>query len=298
MSTLIDTLKKISDALTREDAEQDRFIPRPARSLPNMNTTREMMNLVKAALFPGFFDEADARVHAPELRVDVHVSRLYSLLDEQVYRSFCFLGEAPGSPGELASRLTLAFIERLPEIKRLLSTDIRAVRDGDPAATSHGEVICCYPAVQAMISYRVAHELLLLGVPLLPRIITELAHSATGIDIHPGARVGEYFSIDHGTGVVIGETCVIGNHVRLYQGVTLGAKSFTLDDEGLPMNVPRHPIIEDNVIIYSNSTILGRVTIGHDSIIGGNIWQVRDVPPRSRVVQKKATLAFTGGLGI
>ncbi|MDR1414733.1 MAG: serine acetyltransferase [Odoribacteraceae bacterium] len=295
MSTLIDILKKTSDALTRDDAGQEQLIPRPSRSLPNMDTIREVMNLVKATLFPGFFDDSG---RVTDLHVNVRVTRLYSLLDEQIYKSSRFFGNDPDAPGERASTLALAFIERLPEIKRLLSTDIQAVREGDPAATSYGEVICCYPAVQAMIYYRVAHELLLLGVPVLPRIITELAHSSTGIDIHPGARVGEYFSIDHGTGVVIGETCVIGNHVRLYQGVTLGAKSFTLGDEGIPLNLQRHPIIEDNVIIYSNSTILGSITIGHDSVIGGNIWQVRDVPPRSRVIQRRATAAFTGGLGI
>jgi serine O-acetyltransferase len=150
-----------------------------------------------------------------------------------------------------------------------------------------------------MINYRVAHELLTMGIPVLPRIITESAHSSTGIDIHPGAKIGEYFSIDHGTGVVIGETCIIGNHVRLYQGVTLGAKGFKLDDKGMPMNVPRHPILEDYVIVYSNSTILGRITIGHHTIIGGNIWQVNSVPPYSRIIQKKAvTSSFSDGLGI
>ena len=160
-------------------------------------------------------------------------------------------------------------------------------------------MIFCYPAIISMIHYRVAHELLLLGIPVIPRIITELAHSATGIDIHPGAQIGEYFSIDHGTGVVIGETCIIGNRVRLYQGVTLGAKSFTLDERGLPVNVPRHPILEDNVIVYSNSTILGRITIGHDSVIGGNVWQTSSVPPHSRVLQQKAVASvFTDGLGI
>jgi serine O-acetyltransferase len=298
MNTLIDTLKNIAGRLARDEEGQYRFIPRPPRPLPSMKTTREIMNLVKATLFPGFFDDAGRDGLATDLHVDACVNRLYALLEEQVHRSFCLSGDDAGRRGEHAPALALAFIERLPEIKRLLSTDIQAVRDGDPAATSHGEVICCYPAIQAMIHYRVARELLLLDVPLLPRIITELAHSATGIDIHPGARVGEFFSIDHGTGVVIGETCIIGNHVRLYQGVTLGARSFTLDDQGLPVNLPRHPIIEDNVIIYSNSTILGRVTIGHDSVIGGNIWLTRDLPPHSRVVQRRATTAFIDGLGI
>lgn len=139
-----------------------------------------------------------------------------------------------------------------------------------------------------MIHYRVAHALLRLGIPVIPRILTELAHSATGIDIHPGAQIDEYFAIDHGTGVVIGETCVIGKHVTLYQGVTLGAKNFTLDSEGHPMNLPRHPILEDNVTVYSNSSILGRITVGHDSIIGGNIWLTYSVPAGSRILQSKA----------
>lgn len=195
----------------------------------------------------------------------------------------------------LASR----FIELLPEIKRMLYTDVQAMYDNDPAVDNYAEVILCYPVVQAMVNYRVAHGLLSLGIPVIPRILTELAHSATGIDIHPGAKIGEYFAIDHGTGVVIGETCVIGNHVTLYQGVTLGAKNFTLDGNGHPINVPRHPIIEDNVTIYSNSSILGRITVGHDSVIGGNIWLTYSVPPGSRILQRRAMVqTFTEGLGI
>ena len=150
------------------------------------------------------------------------------------------------------------------------------------------EIILCYPAVYALLHQRVAHELFELGVPVLPRIITEMAHSQTGIDIHPGAQIGEYFSIDHGTGIVVGQTAIIGNHVRLYQGVTLGAKSFTLDEEGLPLAVPRHPIIEDYVTIYSNASILGRITIGHGSVIGGNIWLTHSVPPNSKELQTRA----------
>lgn len=165
---------------------------------------------------------------------------------------------------------------------------VKAILDGDPAAQSPSEIIFCYPAIHAILHQRVAHELLKLGVPVIPRIITEMAHSDTGIDIHPGAQIGEYFSIDHGTGVVIGETAIIGNHVRLYQGVTLGAKSFTLDEKGLPLNVPRHPIIEDSVTIYSNTSILGRITIGYGSVIGGNIWLTHSVPPGSKVLQTRA----------
>ena len=169
------------------------------------------------------------------------------------------------------------------------ATDVEAAYNGDPAAHSFGEVISCYPAIRAISNYRIAHELLVLGVPLIPRIITEMAHSETGIDIHPGAAIGGYFTIDHGTGVVIGETCIIGKNVKLYQGVTLGAKSFPLDQDGKPIKgIPRHPILEDNVIVYSNATILGRITIGKDATVGGNIWVTEDVPAGARIVQTKA----------
>ncbi len=178
-------------------------------------------------------------------------------------------------------------------MRRILATDVEAAYNGDPAAKSYGEVIFCYPAIKAISNYRIAHELLELGVPLIPRIITEMAHSQTGIDIHPGAQIGEYFSIDHGTGIVVGQTAIIGNHVRLYQGVTLGAKSFTLDEEGLPIDLPRHPIIEDYVTIYSNASILGRITIGRGSIIGGNIWLTHSVPPNSKISQSRVEEKFT-----
>jgi serine O-acetyltransferase len=167
-----------------------------------------------------------------------------------------------------------------------LATDVRSAFEGDPAASSPDEVIFCYPAVMAITNFRLAHELHVLGVPLIPRMITEHAHSITGMDIHPGATIGEYFFIDHGTGGVIGETCEIGRNVRLYQGVTLGAKSFKLDEKGKPIKgIPRHPIVEDDVTIYSGATILGRVTIGRGSVIGGNVWLVDSVPPNSRITQ-------------
>ena len=193
----------------------------------------------------------------------------------------------------------MSFIDRLPEVKRRLYTDVEAMFDNDPAANNYGEVIFCYPVVNAMTHYRIAHELHMLNIPVLPRIITELAHSKTGIDIHPGATIGDYFSIDHGTGVVIGETSIIGNHVTLYQGVTLGAKSFKYDSQGNMVNFPRHPILEDYVTVYSNSSILGRITIGHNSVVGGNIWLTHSIPPFSKILQSKAIDAsFTDGLGI
>ena len=193
-----------------------------------------------------------------------------------------------------------AFIERIPEISRLLHTDVEAIADNDPAVTDRTEVVLCYPGIKVMLHYRIAHELLLLGVPVAPRLLTEMAHSATGIDIHPGAVIGDHFAIDHGTGIVIGATTVIGNNVMLYQGVTLGAKNFKYDPDGRPIDEPRHPVLEDNVTVYANTTILGRVTIGHDTVVGGNVWLTHDVPPRSRILQTRAVEQplFTDGAGI
>ena len=193
-----------------------------------------------------------------------------------------------------------AFLARIPEVTRLLHTDVEAIADNDPAVVDRTEIVFCYPGIKVMLHYRTAHELLLLGVPVAPRLLTEMAHSATGIDIHPGASIGEYFGIDHGTGIVIGATTVIGNHVMLYQGVTLGAKNFKYDPDGRPLDIPRHPVLEDNVTVYANTTILGRVTIGHDTVIGGNVWLTHDVPPRSRILQTRAVEQplYSDGAGI
>lgn len=178
-----------------------------------------------------------------------------------------------------------AFWAELPAISRLVNTDVDAVLHNDPAVTDRGEVILSYPLTFAMVHYRAAHVLYHLGIPRIPRMLTELAHSRTGIDIHPAATIGDYFCIDHGTGVVIGETTIIGSHVVLYQGVTLGAKNFEYDEQGRPIDIPRHPILENRVTVYSNTSILGRVTIGHDTVIGGNVWLTQDVPANSIVLQ-------------
>ncbi len=190
--------------------------------------------------------------------------------------------------GRPSKEVVAEFVARLPEVKRLVETDVTAAYEGDPAATSRMEVVMAYPGLLAVSVHRMAHELYRLGVPVIPRIMSELAHSKTGIDIHPGATIGERFFIDHGTGVVIGETTVIGRNVRLYQGVTLGGLSFDKDANGvLVKGLKRHPNIEDNVVIYANATILGGgTTIGHDSEIGGNVWIKDSVPPYSRVYNK------------
>lgn len=191
-------------------------------------------------------------------------------------------------------------VERLPKLQALLETDVQAAYDGDPALHSLDEAVLCYPGITAVFCHRLAHELYVLKVPLLPRMLASHGHSQTGIDIHPGARIGESFFIDHGTGVVIGETSVIGRRVRLYQGVTLGARSFPSDHKGrLVKGIPRHPILEDDVVVYSWASILGRITIGRGSIIGGNVWVTRDVPPQSLVTQAQVRqTGFADGAGI
>ena len=192
-------------------------------------------------------------------------------------------------PGRDAKAVVAAFVARLPEVKRLVETDVQAAYEGDPAATSPMEVVMAYPGLYAVTIHRLAHELYNLKVPIIPRVMSELAHSKTGIDIHPGATIGERFFIDHGTGVVVGETTVIGKNVKLYQGVTLGAKSFQKDPEtgALVKGIKRHPNVEDNVVIYAGATILGGdTTIGHDSEIGGSVWLISSVPPNSRVYNK------------
>lgn len=200
-------------------------------------------------------------------------------------QSVIFPGYFPAveAPDDLC--LPDAFWAEVPSIARLVNTDVDAVLHNDPAVTDRGEVILSYPLTFEMIHYRAAHVLYRLGIPRIPRMLTELAHARTGIDIHPAAQIGDYFCIDHGTGVVIGETAIIGSHVVLYQGVTLGAKNFEYDANGKPMDIPRHPILEDHVTVYSNTSILGRVTIGHDTVIGGNVWLTQDVPANSVVVQ-------------
>ena len=193
-----------------------------------------------------------------------------------------------------------AFMDRIPEISRLLHSDVEAIAENDPAVVDRTEIVLCYPGIRVMLHYRIAHELWVLEVPVAPRLLTEMEHSANGIDIHPGAKIGDHFAIDHGTGIVIGATTVIGNNVMLYQGVTLGAKNFKYGSDGRPLNLPRHPVLEDNVTVYANTTILGRVTIGHDTVVGGNVWLTHDVPPRSRILQSRATEQplFTDGAGI
>ena len=272
--------------------------------MPSMDVLREIVDLLKSIIFPGYFINSELNPSTMKYYIGSTLETVFRLLVEQVRRGFCFSCETHQAECvicETNSRaITKKFIAELPEIRRLLSLDAVAAFEGDPAAKEVGETIFCYPSIIALTHHRIAHELYSLNVPLIPRMISELAHSDTGIDIHPGATIGEYFFIDHGTGTVIGETTIIGKRVRIYQGVTLGAKSFPLDESGNPIKgIPRHPVVEDEVIVYSGATILGRVTIGHNSEIGGNVWLTEDVSPGSRIVQSKAEeIFYRDGSGI
>lgn len=310
-----DLTHKLTDtveSLSRPEALKGLFHQhRDGNPLPSGKALEEIISLSRAILFPGYFGKSNVNVKTIKYQIGVNVERLHKLLSDQILAGLCFTqsGEEEESFQDLAQtqeqavEIAAELIARLPEIRKTLATDIVAAYNGDPAAESYGEIISCYPVIKALTNYRVAHELVELGVPLIPRMMTEMAHSETGIDIHPAATIGKYFTIDHGTGVVIGATCIIGNHVKLYQGVTLGAKSFPLDADGNPIKgIPRHPVIEDDVVIYANATILGRITIGRGCVVGANVWVTRDMAPHTKKYRKdkkdNIDLEFNNGTGI
>jgi serine O-acetyltransferase len=277
----------------------------PGRSLPELPSREAVAGIVAglvAALFPRHFGSPGLAADDVDLFVADTLDHALRALRQQVRRELHLLdADESLGPSELERRaLDVAndFAQDLPRIRALLDSDIRAAFDGDPAAKSLDEVVFCYPGVAAIIRHRFAHRLYLLGAPLLARIIAELAHAQTGIDIHPGAEIGESFFIDHGTGVVIGETARLGRRVRLYQAVTLGAKRFDVDATGaIVKGGDRHPILEDDVVIYAGATVLGRVTIGRGSSIGGGVWLTKSVPPGSIITQAKSE-SFDDGAGI
>ena len=300
-------LEGIVEDLCRPSPSTDRGVPGGVwkhHTLPSRDALVTLVEMLRGVFFPGYFGPQDVGPHSIHFHVGSTLDRVAGLIEDQILRGLCFACELHlDNCRECLPRsrqITSAFLKRLPFIKQMLQTDVRAAFEGDPAATSPDEAVFCYPGIMAVTSYRVAHELWDLEVPLIPRMITEHAHSITGIDIHPGARIGESFFIDHGTGVVIGETCIIGEKVRIYQGVTLGARSFPLDEQGKPIKgVDRHPVVKDGVVIYSGATLLGRIVIGQNSIIGGNVWLTRDVPGNSRVTQTRAREeTFEAGSGI
>lgn len=292
-------LTQTVDELSEPVSYKDMFhLHREGFPLPSSIVLKEIIEISRSILFPGYYGNPSVDTHTLKYHIGVNVERLFILLTEQIMAGMAFgedisngtstVNEQHKQVKEKAEAKAAAFVRMLPELRKTLATDVVAAYNGDPAAKNYGEIISCYPVIKALTNHRIAHELLTLEVPLIPRILSEMAHSETGIDIHPGAQIGKYFTIDHGTGVVIGETCIIGNNVKLYQGVTLGAKSFPLDEDGNPIKgIARHPILEDNVIVYSNATILGRIRIGKGAIIGGNIWVTEDVNPGEKIMQRK-----------
>lgn len=288
--------------LREESLENRQRRDRPPK-LPSRKVLVGIADGLSAVLFPH-------RLGLPELTnqsVDYYVGHMLDVtlrdLLVQVRRELRFVSGLDATSNvdrEQAAAITQAFAKRLPHIRSLLESDIQAAYEGDPAARSIDEILVCYPGFTAITHYRLAHELHSLGAPLIARMISEIAHSATGIEIHPGARIGGSFFIDHGTGVVIGETAIIGEHVRLYQAVTLGAKRFPVDEHGaLVKGNVRHPIVENDVVIYAGATILGRITIGRGSTIGGNVWLTRSIPPGSNISQAQIrNEVFDGGAGI
>ncbi|MGQ0503054.1 MAG: serine O-acetyltransferase EpsC [Panacagrimonas sp.] len=259
---------------------------------PSRDVVRDIMVDLRGALFPLRLGPPDLKRDGEDFYVGHALDSALNLLFQQIQLELSWKlrsNDVPVPPGRYAARaagIVTRFSAELPRLRSLLDTDVEAAYRGDPAAQGVDEVLLCYPGVLALIHHRIAHQLHRLGAPLVARIVAELAHSETGIDIHPGARIGAHFFIDHGTGVVIGETAQIGEHVRTYQAVTLGAKRFETESDGaLQKGKPRHPILEDGVVIYAGATILGRITIGRGSSIGGNVWLTRSVPPGSQVTQ-------------
>ncbi len=281
--------------------------------LPSASAVRRIIDSLSTAMFPRRYAcNVNGEAGLAYFIGDTLETTFHELV-EQIERELVYFGDSDSDtiasealkdsiepPIAQARRIVAEFCSTLPAIRRVLESDVTAAFKGDPAAKNPDEVLLCYPGITAMIHHRVAHQLCVLGAPVIARMIAERAHSITGIDIHPGAQIGHSFFIDHGTGVVIGGTSIIGNRVRIYQGVTLGAVRFPSDEQGtLLKGHPRHPIIEDDVVIYAGATILGRITIGSGSIIGGNVWLTRGVPPGSQISQARVrTEHFDDGGGI
>lgn len=289
---LNETVEKLSDECSYK---QLFHAYRDEEALPSGEVLEEIIDLCRAILFPGYYGNARISTQTIRFHTGVNIEKLHELLSRQIYAGLCLADTSCTSCAEeqilsQAKKLSEAFISTLPEMRCLLATDAEAAYNGDPAAQNINEVIFCYPGFRAIGNYRIAHQLYKLGVPFIPRMITEMAHSETGIDIHPGAQIGHYFSIDHGTGTVIGETSVIGNNVRIFQGVSLAGEKLPPDENGNAIRgVPRHPILEDNVTIYSNATLLGKIRVGKGATICGNVWITGDVPPGAVITQNKVT---------
>ncbi|MGX9365579.1 serine O-acetyltransferase EpsC [Desulfoplanes sp. PS50] len=301
------TLDAIVHALCEQNADSKTCLREHGEApMPSVDVLADLVQDLRSVLFPGYFGPSDISHATTPYYIGASLDRVHTTLGEQILRGECFVcrnesaSDSECAQCKVRSRdLAWEFIRSLPRIRHLLAEDVDAAYVGDPAAKTPGETIFCYPSIRALTHHRIAHELYNLGVPIIPRIISEMAHSLTGIDIHPGASIGEHFFIDHGTGTVIGETCIIGKNVRIYQGVTLGAKSFPKGEDGsLVKGLARHPIVEDDVTIYAGATILGRVRLGKGATIGGNVWITRDISAGAQIRQSlslDATCEQEGG---
>lgn len=291
MSDKKSVILKVAKGLTENYASEELFMPKSGRRLPNRSVIIDIVRDLKSIIFPGYFSTDTSATVFPEYYVGHRLNDIYDRLKNQIEIALLYHGEEPEEAATHADRTTCGFFEQLPEIQRLLLTDVQAGFDGDPAAKSKEEIIFSYPGLFAIYVYRLAHVLYKEEIPFIPRVMSEYAHGRTGIDINPGATIGEYFFIDHGTGVVVGETTEIGNNVKLYQGVTLGALSTRMGQQ--LANVKRHPTIRDNVTIYSNSTVLGGETVvGENTIIGGNTFITESIPANTKVSAKSPELVI------
>ena len=291
---LKEQLPKLTERIVRTYTEVPRINHLGHVPLPSYEEVISAVEDLKEIIYPGFRRRTGLHAGNVIYHVGDLIDRLHDKLTVQIARALRHEDRVSHGPNDCiddvdfeakGQAMAIDFLERIPDVRKILSTDVQAAFDGDPACRSPDEVIFCYPGLEAITVFRLAHELKNLGVPFIPRMMTEWAHKETGIDIHPGAKIGNHFFIDHGTGVVVGETCDIGNHVKLYQGVTLGALSFPTDANGnLIRNAKRHPTIEDRVVIYANATVLGgKTVIGHDSVIGSSVWITKTVAPHTTV---------------
>ena len=291
MSDKKSAILRAAKGLTENYASEELFMPKSGRRLPNRSVIIDIVRDLKSIVFPGYFSTDTSATVFPEYYVGHRLNDLYDRLKNQIEIALLYHGEEPEEAAAHADRTACGFFEQLPEIQRLLLTDVQAGFDGDPAAKSKEEIIFSYPGLFAIYVYRLAHVLYKEEIPFIPRVMSEYAHGRTGIDINPGATIGEYFFIDHGTGIVVGETTIIGDNVKIYQGVTLGALS-TRGGQKLK-NAKRHPTIEDNVTIYSGASILGGETVvGKNSVIGSNVFITSSIPADTKVSMKDQDLRW------
>lgn len=290
-------LSSVAESIIDSCADSDCFLHADFEPIPSIDSVVKIINLLKEVIFPGYF--SDGKLNPVNLKYTIgqSVSTLYDMLSEQISSSIrhdCIRYDQPCHDcADRGQEAALELLRDIPALRRNLSKDVRATFDGDPAARSFDEIIFSYPGIQAITVYRIAHRLFEMKIPILPRTMSEYAHSTTGIDIHPGATIGERFVIDHGTGIVIGETTVIGDNVRIYQGVTLGAHSLPANAGSRLKGIKRHPTIEDDAIIYAGATILGGdTTIGKRSVVGGNVWLTESIPADTRVIMKTPELIY------